>query len=276
MFYKYFYKVLVLALFFSCQFTFANAPEMDGPPKQELFFEEDYLNEDISKTFRGREDRLQYFLDEITNYPEVSPDFFFDYINPEIHANSAALSRSNIYKQILRLKDVERSNKERHAAHDLNKFLATNYKTERLPAKAYITNPHLPAPLTVSQLVNLTFNAIPNNDMLALRALIENYNLVNAKDAFGHTPLAHAIMLQKNDIVRFLIHNGADINMANAHGTTPLMLAVRLGNFEAAHMLIHYGSDLKMRDKDKRSALDYVGEDARMHSLLSNALKGKR
>lgn len=266
----------LLVLFFYCQHAFAaESPFLKFVPKQELFFEEDYLNEDIRKTFRGREDRLQYFLDEITNYPETTPEFFFDYINPEIPATNTILGRSNIYKQILHLKYVERSKEERHSIHDLNRFVSTNYKSERLPAKAYLNNPHLPPPLTVSQLVSLTFNAIPNSDMNALRALVENYNLVNSKDGAGNSLLIHAIMLRKNDIARFLIHNGADINMTNSYGATPLMLAIRLDNFEAAHMLINYGCNLKNRDKTNQSALDYASKNAKMYSLISHAMKSQ-
>jgi ankyrin repeat protein len=169
------------------------------------------------------------------------------------------------------MKNIEKSDKERRAIHDLDKFLATNYNTERLPARAYSEGQSTPKPLTVSQLVDLAFNAIPNDNINALRALVENYNLVNAKDKLGNSLLAHAVMLKKNDIVMLLIHHGADVNAANIYGTTPLIQAVQGRNLEQVRMLLKYGCNVRQLDNTSRSALDYASGDPQMRLLLTSA-----
>jgi hypothetical protein len=254
-------------------FVSAGEPTSNDAQSQSkvLFFGQNYSQEDLFKEFKGREGRVQYFLDEITNYVDRSPQLFFDYVNPETSNEQFMQGSVNIYKKILWMKNIEKSPKERRAIHDLDRFVATNYNTERLPARAYSDGQPTPKPLTVSQLVDLAFNAIPNDNVSALRALVENYNLVNAKDKLGNSLLAHAVMLKKSDIVMLLIHNGADINAANIYGTTPLILAVQSGNVEQVRTLLKYGSSVKQLDNTKRSALDYASGNVQIRALLAAA-----
>ncbi|MBI5802575.1 MAG: ankyrin repeat domain-containing protein [Verrucomicrobia bacterium] len=74
--------------------------------------------------------------------------------------------------------------------------------------------------------------------------LTESPHLVNARDAYGQTPLNLAVSGQKPDpgLVQFLIARGADPNATNHYGGTPYSVAVDRGNSSMAALLLQHGA----------------------------------
>lgn len=129
--------------------------------------------------------------------------------------------------------------------------------------------------------------AIRNNDLVALRALIQNPG-PRSTDVRGNSPLMYSAALGSLESIRLLLAAGADPNAANSFAATPLMWCagnaakVRLllskganvdarsklgetplliaagydGTFEAARMLIEKGAAVNARDKAGASVLE--------------------
>ena len=275
---RFLFMVYVLCIFYNSHVVKAdtrNEPKILQPN----FIPEDILhrNKELKKDFKNKTPQFDYFVQEITNFVDMPSNIhFYDYINPTIPDETFSSTEFNIYKQILLLKNIEKSPKERDAINGISKFLATNYKTQNIPAYAYINNPQLPEPLYMSQLVYDAFNSVQTGNIDALHALINSYDaLLNAKDKFGNELLAIAIMFHRNNMVQFLISKGADINASNNYGETPIIMAARMSNIEAADLLINQGCNLKKLDSFSNSALDYAKEskNIQLYFLLTNGLK---
>lgn len=74
--------------------------------------------------------------------------------------------------------------------------------------------------------------------------LAEFPRLVNARDAYGQTPLNLAVSGQQPDpgIVQFLLSRGADPNATNHYGGTPYSVAVDRGHANLAALLRQHGA----------------------------------
>jgi ankyrin repeat protein len=71
---------------------------------------------------------------------------------------------------------------------------------------------------------------------------------VEACDNRGRTPLTHAILENREPIVKLLLAMGAGVDACDPQGITPLAHAV-LENHEAiVKLLMESGADLKARD----------------------------
>lgn len=278
------YKILFAGFIFYVAGQGLAAPAEQEPAVIQPGFSsniDDHIHEEgeLQKTFANQQPRLEYFLQEVTNFIDAdASNFFYDYINPEVPEQAFIASRFNIYKKMLLLKDIEKSPRQRAASHDISKFMATNYKTQRIPSYAYINNPQLPEPLYRSQLVQAAFKAIKDGNIDALHALVNNYDLLDSKDKAGNELLATALILKKTNMAKFLVSKGSNINAANKFGVTPCMIAARMGDLEVTDFLVRQNCDLKKLDSKGMSALDYAKESKNvgLYFLLKNKLAAKR
>lgn len=72
-----------------------------------------------------------------------------------------------------------------------------------------------------------------------VRVLLEGGAVVDARDAFGNTPLWRCVMnpQPKLTLVRLLLRHGADPRAENQHGVTPFDTARNMGNQGVAQLL---------------------------------------
>ena len=87
----------------------------------------------------------------------------------------------------------------------------------------------------------------------AVRFLVENGADVNARDVNGETALMKAAFLCRPDVVKFLAENGADVNARSERGETPLMWAV--SDLEIVKFLAEKGADINARDVEGETLL---------------------
>lgn len=87
-----------------------------------------------------------------------------------------------------------------------------------------------------------------------------NPDLVNARDGEGSTPLHWA---WKEDIATLLLEHGADVNAKNAYGYTPLLISVMYGRKNIVTTLLKNGADVDIKDNDGQTPLHNVS----IHSL---------
>ena len=95
---------------------------------------------------------------------------------------------------------------------------------------------------------------------------------VNARNAFGDTPLHHAsegfssfgggldITLSLSDIARLLLEHGADVNARGERDSTPLHLAAQYGRVEVVQVLLEHVANLGSDDDDRKTKFQVVSD----------------
>ena len=81
---------------------------------------------------------------------------------------------------------------------------------------------------------------------------------LNAKDAYGSTPLNVSIVFGRTDAAIYLINAGADLNLQNADGSTPLHTAAFFGRIEIVKALIENEVDFSIRNNYGSTAYETV------------------
>jgi ankyrin repeat protein len=87
------------------------------------------------------------------------------------------------------------------------------------------------------------FNAINNNDIVAVKKSIKAGADVNAKNICGNTPLIEACMIDNYEIAEVLIEAKADVNAESDLGYTAMMEAYINKNIKIIKLLMLNGAD---------------------------------
>jgi ankyrin repeat protein len=106
-----------------------------------------------------------------------------------------------------------------------------------------------------------------------LRMLLKNGADVRAKDASGRNVLVEALTTENPlppEIYEELIEAGADVNVRIYQGLTPLMISAA-GNPRLLRVLIGAGADVKARDDRGLTALTYAQDSAENIQILRDA-----
>ena len=90
---------------------------------------------------------------------------------------------------------------------------------------------------------------------------------VNAKDAYGRTPLMWA--LDNPEAVRFLVENGADVNARDVNGETALMKAAFLCRLDVVKYLVEKGADVNARSERGETPLMWAVSDLEVVKFLA-------
>jgi ankyrin repeat protein len=86
--------------------------------------------------------------------------------------------------------------------------------------------------------------AVSNRPQVIVRATLD----VNAREAFGITPLMRAAEKGQLDVVKSLVSMGADVNARSEGGVAALLYAVRGGHLEVVDYLVDHGADVNAMD----------------------------
>jgi len=92
-------------------------------------------------------------------------------------------------------------------------------------------------------------DAAKNNNMIALKQLVDKGADTNQKGGFGYTALIEASGKGNLDIVKFLIANGSDVNTTAYSGYSALHSAATHGKKETAAFLIDNGAKINAKTK---------------------------
>jgi ankyrin repeat protein len=90
--------------------------------------------------------------------------------------------------------------------------------------------------------------AVRQNDLKAVEALIKRGADVKAATRYGVTPMSLAALNANAAIMRTLLQAGADPNTATPGGETALMTAARTGNADAVTLLLDRGASVNASD----------------------------
>jgi murein DD-endopeptidase MepM/ murein hydrolase activator NlpD len=108
------------------------------------------------------------------------------------------------------------------------------------------------------------FEAVQAGDVATLEVRASGGADVNARDAFGQTPLMYAVGESGNlDVAQTLLTLGADVNARTEAGWTPLMYAVRdAPSTQLPLLLLNAGADPTLMNADGEQALIYARENS--------------
>ena len=110
------------------------------------------------------------------------------------------------------------------------------------------------------------------SDPESVRYLVGQGADVNARDDLGETPLMKAAWVGKRDVVKFLAENGADLNAQSENGETALMRAVR--NPDVVKYLVEQGADLNAKDRKGETVLLKASVSGRLSVVQYLVKKG--
>ena len=102
--------------------------------------------------------------------------------------------------------------------------------------------------------------AAKSGDAAAVKALLADGVVVDVQDESGYTPLYHATMYGKENVVALCIGQGATVDLENNNGVTPLMAAARDGVTTIVTMLLEAGADAYQVDEFGRTASSVAEE----------------
>jgi hypothetical protein len=97
---------------------------------------------------------------------------------------------------------------------------------------------------------------------------------VNARNAFGATPLYFAAGTNHVAVAKFLLEKGADVNASSTVGQSPLAAASALGYHEMVRLLLANGARVNDRDKFRLTALHQAA--AYGHRRSENPVSSRR
>ena len=95
-------------------------------------------------------------------------------------------------------------------------------------------------------------------DLKAINQHIKAGTDLNAKDAYGSTPLIIAATFGKTEVAKALIEAGADVNITNNDGGTALHSAAFLCRTEIVRTLLDNGIDKNIKNNFGSTALESV------------------
>ena len=127
------------------------------------------------------------------------------------------------------------------------------------------------ADLQTPQISALLFAAADNGCPAVAETLLAAGALIEAKDRFGNTPLAHAARAGQIEMLQTLLAHGADIGHQNISGSSALFSAIERHQPAAAAFLLAHGADPRQPGRSgvtPLAAAAFVGDDATTALLL--------
>ncbi len=86
------------------------------------------------------------------------------------------------------------------------------------------------------------------NSKGSVSMLLDKGANVNAKDAFGNTPIFLAVEKKDRETIKLLIEKGANVTIKNNAGETPFTAAARNGDLETIKLLMTKGVSINVKD----------------------------
>ncbi|MCS7474048.1 ankyrin repeat domain-containing protein [Myroides odoratimimus] len=116
------------------------------------------------------------------------------------------------------------------------------------------------------------FTAIKNNNLTAVKQLLESKVDIEQRNEKGETPLMYAVYQNRNAIAKILMQAGANVNAQDKVLNSPFLYAGAEGNLEIVQEALKYGADFTVFNRYNGSALIPAAEKGHLEvvKLLVN------
>jgi len=116
------------------------------------------------------------------------------------------------------------------------------------------------------------------SDQKAASQMLENKpGWLHAKSSTGETALHYLVIENDIEAVKFLIDKGAEVDSRDNSGSTPLMHAAQLGHLEMCLLLMESGADVNAKDNlMDYTPLHYAAQAGKADLLDAMLLAGGR
>ena len=112
-------------------------------------------------------------------------------------------------------------------------------------------------------------------DLNSLKCILQKFpDRLNLQDKYGFTPLIHACIKSRKEIVDYLLSINADVSIKSKFNRTPLMYACSQGNLQIATALVDKGADVNVRDRRKETPLMWACEQGNLDLVKYLISKG--
>lgn len=111
--------------------------------------------------------------------------------------------------------------------------------------KNYDINFNKVAILTDVEAASQAFNVLGKNNLFAMRTLLDNNSLLQAKNERGDTLLHAAVELDNYTLAKFLIIRGVNLLAYNDRGETPYMISQEIGDDDISKLLESANAKIK-------------------------------
>jgi len=130
-------------------------------------------------------------------------------------------------------------------------------------------------PAALGQILHdiLGIKTLTQADLAYAALVIEIGADINLKDNRGHSPLHHAAIYGKIEIVKILLQAGAKLDIQDNDGRSPLHRAARNGKIGILKILIDAGAKLDIQDNEGETPWDYASYDIKAACLKLNPNK---
>ena len=118
-----------------------------------------------------------------------------------------------------------------------------------------------PAPVVPQTIAQQMDDAATKGDLETVSNLFAAHpEFIDARNAWGSTPLTDASYNGRDAVVAWLLAHGADVNTQNNTLWTPLIHAARRGHAGAVRLLLANHADVSLKTNSGKTALDFAHE----------------
>ena len=116
--------------------------------------------------------------------------------------------------------------------------------------------------------------AVKENHIITVKALLSAGANVNAKDTFGETLLHLSAVRGYKEMTSMLIAEGADVDAKDERGLTPLHAAAWGGHKEILELFINQNTDINLRSNEGLTPLHMAALSGHKETIETLILKG--
>lgn len=194
-----------------------------------------------------------YFISHESYFKERGP-YLFELINPQAFYNYGPLAENII-------KDIRGEN----GVNFVKKIIVNEAKLKNLFSKnekdvldAINDGCDVDAIINIDMKTPL-HHAVLNNNLNALKALLEAGAKINVVDVDWVTPIYEAVKHENIEAINILLQYNPDLEICRGHDKeTPLMEACANGNLDIIELLLLHDADINKKDADGKTSHDYA------------------
>lgn len=105
---------------------------------------------------------------------------------------------------------------------------------------------------------DILFEEVANDNIGLINTVLEEYNLINSINKFGHNLLIHAVISGQLNAARLLIDKGIDLNFTDNDGNTALHIGLFKKNYDLVDLLLAKGAKVNIKNNHNETVINLL------------------